>query len=259
MGQYTLIEWAHHSINFWWGCTKVSTACNKCYAETMAKLFSRGKATWGPSGARWIRADKAAEQIRKLDEKAGKRGVRERVFINSMSDTFEDRRDLDEARSILFETVRGLKNLDCLLLTKRPELINKLVPADWITNWPAHAWMGTTIEDQERAEERMPELVETPAPVKFISYEPACGSLDLDYWLVDCLVPQIQWVICGCESGGKRRAMPWEWAHSVANQCAMAKVAFFMKQMDVDGKVSGELSEFRESLRIRQFPTTPIP
>jgi protein gp37 len=258
MGQDTLIEWAHHSVNFWWGCTKVSPACEKCYAETMAKLFSRGKATWGPNGARWIRHENARRDLYKLDKRAWKRGVRERVFINSMSDTFEDREDLNEAREMLWGACQFVSNLDILLLTKRPENVNRMVPKAWLTDWPAHVWIGTTVEDQARAEQRMPELVEIPAKVKFISYEPACGPLDMDYWFVDCLVPQIQWVICGCESGGKRRAMPVEWAESIAFQCAVAKVAFFMKQMDVAGNVSGDIAEFPEALRIREFPKAAV-
>ena len=71
----TGIEWCHHTVNFWWGCVKVSLACLHCYAETLAKLFSRGRASWGPNGLRWIRTTAALRELRKLDKDARKRGV----------------------------------------------------------------------------------------------------------------------------------------------------------------------------------------
>lgn len=81
----TAIEWAHHTVNFWWGCVfarladgSVRQECVNCYALMLSKLFSRGKATWGAEGNRMLRVDKASAELVKLDASARKRGVRER-------------------------------------------------------------------------------------------------------------------------------------------------------------------------------------
>lgn len=74
----TQSEWATDSLNFWWGCTKVSEACAHCYAEAMAKVFSRGKATWGPDGARWLRFAAAGAELLQIQKRARKTGGREK-------------------------------------------------------------------------------------------------------------------------------------------------------------------------------------
>src|SRR5689334_14442538 len=124
----TNIGWCHDTVNFWWGCAKVSQACVRCYAEFLSKLFSKGKASWGPEGLRWIRTDAAIAELKKLQRPAAMTSPR-RVFINSMSDTFEDRQDLDAPRLALFAMARQLPDLRFLLLTKRPENIRRMVPA----------------------------------------------------------------------------------------------------------------------------------
>ncbi len=85
----TKIEWATDSLNFWWGCTKVSPACAHCYAEGIAKIFARDRTTWGPAGKRWLRFDAAMRDLLKIIRRARRTGERPRVFVNSMSDTFE--------------------------------------------------------------------------------------------------------------------------------------------------------------------------
>lgn len=231
----TKIEWAHHSVNFWWGCVKVSLACMHCYAEVLAKLFSHGKASWGAGGARWLRHMRAAEELMQLDASARKRGVRERVFINSMSDTFEDRDDLNVARDLLWFSACCVPNIDVLLLTKRPENVMRMVPAEWREQWPANVWVGTTVENQAMADLRIPHLIGVPSRVKFLSCEPLLGELDL----MDYLDPIdggyvgrsfIDWVIVGGESGGHARPMHPAWAQSLRDQCAGEGVPFFFKQ-----------------------------
>jgi protein gp37 len=239
----TKIEWAHHTVNFWWGCAKVSLACMFCYAEMLAKLFSRGKATWGPTGARWDRSEQAMKELAARDRSAGERGVRERVFINSMSDTFEDRADMAEARRRLWMMCYCVEHLDILLLTKRPENVVRMVPKSWIEEWPGHVWIGTTVENQEMADQRIPLLLEVPAPVHFLSCEPLLGPLDLHplppgavrrlpvSWLeAGCADTRIDWVIAGGESGGHARPMMAQWARSLRDQCRAAGVPFFFKQ-----------------------------
>jgi protein gp37 len=254
MAKNSAIEWCHHTVNFWWGCVfallldgSLDEACRNCYAKMLAALFSRGKATWGPKGNRWIRHLAAVRELAKLDESARKRNVRERVFINSMSDTFEDRDDLNEARAALFAVSQVVTNLDILLLTKRPQNVRRMVPAAWLENWPAHVWIGTTCGTQQAADERVPELLSIPARVRFLSCEPLLGPVNLErvefgprpnHTPQSCLTPtymgrfdaKIHWVICGGESGPKARPMHPEWARSLRDQCQAAGVAFFFKQ-----------------------------
>lgn len=238
----TLIEWAHHTVNFWWGCTfarlrdgTIREECKHCYALMLSKIFSRGKATWGPEGNRMIRHEAARRELYKMDKSAHKRGVRERVFINSMSDTFEDRRDLDEARGFLWDACKFVTNLDILLLTKRPENVCRMVPPGWIETWPAHVWVGTTAGTQAAADEAIPHLVGVPAKVKFLSMEPLLEEVDIN----DYLDPIdggyvgrsfIDWIIVGGESGPHARPMHPAWARSLRDQCDEACVPFFFKQ-----------------------------
>src|SRR5262249_40070407 len=129
------------------------------------------------------------------------------------------------ARDDLWALIRATPQLDWLLLTKRPENIAKMLPAEWGAGW-ANVWLGTTCEDQKHFEHRWPILSGVPAAVRFISYEPALGPLVLGGARPD-------WVICGGESGAgdHTRYMDPEWARSMRDQCAAGGIAFFMKQM----------------------------
>ena len=141
-----------------------------------------------------------------------------------MADVFEDRRDLDESRERLWELVESTPNLDWLLLTKRPEMIKCMTP--WGNGWPTNVWMGTTVEDQDWAEERLDYLASVPAAVRFISAEPLLGPLNLTRWLGS----GIDWVITGGESGPKARPSSPSWFLKLMNQCMAAEVPFHFKQ-----------------------------
>ena len=184
----TRIGWCHDTVNLWWGCAEVSQACVRCYARVLAMLFSRGKATWGKDGARWVRIDAALKELVSLNKIAAMTAPR-RVFINSMSDTFEDREDLRPARDKFFAIVRDLPHLRLMLLTKRPENILRMVPADWLEAWPENVWVGTTVENQAMADHRIPALLEVPAKLRFLSVEPMLGGIDLDGWGADAALP----------------------------------------------------------------------
>ncbi len=266
----TLIEWAHYTVNFWWGCTKVSPACEHCYAEVISKIFGKGRATWGRRGQRWLQWEGATKKLAKIVRAAKREGVRPRVFVNSMSDTFEDNALLDVTRCMALVALADTPEVDVLLLTKRPENVRKMVPPAWLENWPAHIWIGTTVENQATADERIPELLRVPAAVRFLSCEPLLGPVDLSRclgpWLgcahylaapteqdrkegrTSCAryenasgqcradfcvfgyIGGIDWVICGGESGGGARPMHPDWARSLRDQCAAAGVPFFFKQ-----------------------------
>lgn len=188
MGDTTAIEWATATWNPWWGCRKVSPGCANCYAETLANRFHDGLwrgqhrlvKDWGGPG--------------RVDRKAAREGRRARLFVASMADVFEDHPDLVKWRGSALHLLAGLKHTDVLLLTKRPENVARMVPPWWTDpngfvpadfdqpyarGWPAHIWLGTTVEDQQRADERIPHLLRVPAPVRFLSVEPLLGPVDL--------------------------------------------------------------------------------
>ncbi|KAA0686610.1 DUF5131 family protein [Azospirillum brasilense] len=221
MAKNSKIEWTTHTFNPWWGCLKVSPACKHCYAESWAKRT--GHDLWGVAATRRFFGDKHWAEPLKWNAEAIGAEVRPRVFCASMADVFEDRRDLDAARARLWTLIENTPNLDWLLLTKRPEMVNALAP--WNDNWPKNVWLGTTVENQRYAEERLPELAAIPASVRFISAEPLLGPLDLTAWTAS-----IDWVITGGESGPKARPSSPTWFRDLLNQCMAADISFHFKQ-----------------------------
>ena len=114
---------------------------------------------------------------------------------------------------------------------------------DWLNGTPPpNVWIGATVEDQRRADERIPHLLAIPAAVRFLSCEPLLEPVDLLYSAFNGSdsfgsMPGIDWVIAGCESGPGRRACEPEWLRGLRDQCAAADVPFFLKQMEIGGKV----------------------
>jgi len=153
--------------------------------------------------------------------------------------------------------------------------IKMFLDKGWIVNrWPLpNVWLGVSCEDQETAYTRIPDLLATPAAVRFVSCEPMLGEIDLrglfkscpahDYEGGFCIQDcgnwnRLDWVICGGESGHTARPMHPAWARSLRDQCASASVPFFMKQMRVDGKLVKDLERFPAELRIREFPNAAV-
>ena len=222
MAKNSKIEWTNHTFNPWWGCTKVSAACKHCYAEAWANRL--GKKVWGPKSDRRFFGDSHWFEPIKWNREALDLKQRRRVFCASMADVFEDRADLDIWRRKLWGLIESTSELDWLLLTKRPEMINKFVP--WGGAWPTNVWIGTTVENQETAEQRLEYLTDLSAEIKFVSAEPLLGNLDLERWLGST----IDWVITGGESGAKARPSSPTWFRSLLSQCMAADVPFHFKQ-----------------------------
>jgi protein gp37 len=179
--------------------------------------------------------------------------VKSRVFCASMGDVFEDHPQTGDARARLFTLIERTLWLDWMLLTKRPENIMDMIPIDWVPGLPDNVWIGTSVEDQQRADERIPALLDVPAQVRFLSCEPLIGPVDLQYvlgvermdvlesepnpWGVEMFATMqgrlgggLHWVIVGGESGPGARPMHPHWARTLRDQCETAEVAFFMKQ-----------------------------
>ena len=172
MAENSAIEWTDHTVNFWIGCTKVSPACDHCYAErdwSMAGRFSRVE--WGPHGERSPTKDPMRE-VARIAAGAAKRGRRERVFINSLSDWADNHKSIsDDLRASIFDAARLHPGLDLILLTKRPQNIARYLPGDWGDGY-RNVWLGVTAENQEEADRRIPILLATPAAVRWVSAEP---------------------------------------------------------------------------------------
>ena len=242
MAEQTKIEWCHHTFNPWLGCQKVSPGCDNCYAEGWAKRS--GLVKWGPGEKRIRTSDAYWKQPLKWDAAAKRADVRAKVFCASLADVF-DNAVSPAWRADLWRLIQATKHLDWLLLTKRPQNIAKMLPAnEWEDGW-SNVWLGTTAENQEEANRRIPHLLAAPAAKRFLSCEPLSGPVGLSPWLGGEKitlsigshwtektgdVSDIDWVICGGESGPKARPMHPDWARSLRDQCHAAGVAFHFKQ-----------------------------
>ena len=223
MARDSKIEWTDHTFNPWWGCTKVSPACDHCYAEAWARrlgfdVWAAGKPRRFPSEAYW-------RQPHSWNAEAARSGTRFRVFCASMADVFEWKKGLAPWRHRLWGVIEETPNLDWLLLTKRPHLVQRLVP--WKGEWPANVWLGTTVEGQRWADKRLPHLADTGARIRFVSCEPLLDQVKLDPWLES---EAIHWVIAGGESGPQARPSDPDWFYDILDQCIAFGTPFHFKQ-----------------------------
>jgi len=229
MGEGTAIEWATHTFNPWIGCTKVSPACANCYAETYAHRY--GRAEWGKGNPRSLTSEANWRKPLAWNRKAERTGIRPRVFCASLGDVFDEEVP-DEWRDRLFDDlIDQTPHLDWLLLTKRPEQMRRYLNGRRAPR--PNVWAGVTVEDQQRADERIPILLDTPAAKRFLSCEPLLGPIDF------AKVPGFNrlglslhgwWVIAGGESGAHARPSNPDWFRSLRNQCVNAGVPFLFKQ-----------------------------
>lgn len=228
MARNSSIEWTHHTFNPWWGCKRVSPACDNCYAELWARRM--GQDLWGAQSPRRFFSEAHWREPLRWNEEARQLGVRHRVFCASMADIFEWRAELNEHRERLWKLIRETPNLDWLLLTKRPQHIRRFVPWTQRHEWPHNVWVGTTIENQRLADLRLPHLLAVPARVRFLSCEPLLGPIDLTSWFSRRGFHPIDWVIAGGESGPRSRPMHPDWPRRLLRQCEAAHVPFHFKQ-----------------------------
>jgi protein gp37 len=279
MADRSAIEWTDATWNPTRGCSRVSPGCGGpghaggCYAEGVAARFSNpgfpyhGFAERKRTGSKWT--GKVALIDHMLTVPLGWTKPR-RIFVNSMSDLFHEALS-DDAIDKVFAVMALCSQHTFQVLTKRPmrmrdyfscstsDICERIIfaasclghphcftAADLWTLWPLpNVWLGTSVEDQERADERIPLLLETPAAVRFLSCEPLLGPLEISPWLntmvesVDIpgypawtrgFLPAIDWVICGGESGPRARPMHPDWARGLRDQCDFARIPFFFKQ-----------------------------
>ncbi len=244
------------------GCSKTSAGCQNCYAERMAKRL-RGRYGYDADEPFKVtlHPDRLSEPLKWRKPQM--------VFVCSMGDLFHE--DVpDDYIHHVYDVMETAKQHTFIVCTKRPE---RLVPVLYDTHYLGggdylpNVWHLCTAENQEMADKRIPELLklgeQSPGwPVLGVSVEPMLGVVDLTQIDTDCkkitlnsltgipydwdydawqpednIGSKIDWVICGSESGPKRRPMKIEWARDLKNQCVNANIPFFLKQMEIGGKL----------------------
>jgi len=292
MASLSTIEWTDRTWNPVRGCSVVSPGCINCYAMKQAHRFSgKGKAYEGltkqtSGGPQWT--GKVREVWTSLLEPLSWKKP-QRIFVNSMSDLFHE-----DVEAAFISEVFGVMRLawwhTFQILTKRParmrELLNdpefqtaienseafNRLPDEHAWEWPLpNIWLGVSAEDQQRADERIPLLLQTPAAVRFVSAEPLIGPIDFEsiewpggawnhrvdvirggYWNSEGWrglgpaaqlgdprggftnhsdMATIDWVIVGGESGPGARPCAMEWIEHIVQQCKAASVTCFVKQL----------------------------
>ena len=310
MGDQSAIAWTDATWNPLVGCSRVSEGCRHCYAEREAyRLEHRlgqpkyaGTTKWmgqpdGTTGEpRWTGLVALWESV--LDQPLCWKRPR-RIFVNSMSDLFHERVPAEWIEKI-FEVMRLAKQHTFQVLTKRPGKMHRLLTGQWphdMRDGDAAAasrllrmqplpnvWLGVSVEDQATADERIPLLLQTPAAVRWVSYEPALGPVDFtairyvdelaecrwgvlgrEHWVENSDspsayendVPGLDWIVIGGESGQGARPFDLAWARQTVAQGRAAGVPVFVKQLgavpyemrEKIGNVSG--TPFSEGERLR--------
>ena len=294
MAGQSKIEWTDATWNPVTGCSRVSPGCENCYAETLSLRRGWSKKPWTKQNA----AENVALHPDRLEAPLHWRKPR-MVFVNSMSDLFHEQIP-DEFIDNVFAVMALTPQHTFQVLTKRPERMrnyfalmangpksverafavcawaDQLIGGDpsvgsrirGIPNGLPNVWLGVSVEDQRRANERIPVLLDTPAAVRWISAEPLLGPINLSRqtsqtcpngstylagYSIDGFVepPSLDWVVVGGESGPSHRRMEAFWALDIRNECIESGVPFFFKQWggrtpkaggrELDGRVWDEM------------------
>lgn len=247
------ISWTDHTWNPWIGCTKVSPACDRCYAEQWAKRY--GRAQWGDHPRERTSANTWRQPMKWNRETPGAF-----VFCASLADIFDNQVD-PQWRADAFDVMRATPALTYLLLTKRPQNIEKLAAA--AGGLPANAMLGCTVVTPDEAERDIPKLLAAKAALAacgaFVSIEPMLAPMSVKkflwpvcaYWPAGYSLdeakaagkveykPQslvwagcvfLDWVIVGGESGAGARPIEADWVRAIRDECQNARVPFHFKQ-----------------------------
>lgn len=252
MSENTKIEWCDHTFNPWTGCTKISPACDHCYAEGWAKRS--GHVGWGvhadrrrTSNGNWrkpLRWNAEADAFMERHDR------RQSVFCASLGD-WADNAVPNEWRFDLGRLILATPKLDWLLLTKRIGNAACMLREMFPDGVPPNVRIGATICNQPEADRDIPKLLALGLP-NLLSMEPLLGPVDLTRIPVsgqghhefDPIItanvlkraaaypplPQVHWVIVGGESGPGARPMHPDWARSLRDQCLAAGVPMMFKQ-----------------------------
>lgn len=253
------IEWTDATWNPLTGCTKISQGCKHCYAEVMAKRL----AAMGQTAYQRVVDDKGhwngmIETVESALDKPLLWKKPRMIFVNSMSDLFHVNVPVSYVQRV-FEVMIKANQHTFQVLTKRTDRMADILNSSawWAGTEPEarkHIWIGTSVEDQRAADERIPYLTTISAGVRFLSCEPLLGDVDITPHHNTHGTRPLEWVIVGGESGHNARPMKYEWAAALRDQCQQAGTAFFFKQwgehnsegLHVGKKSAGRLLDGRE-------------
>ena len=312
----TSIEWTNLTVNplkyrrindnkMVWACVKTSPGCGHCYAETIALRFDRGR-LFNARNMEELRPFLDEDELRKMLTAKTVQGVPvsgSRCFVGDMTDLFGEWVP-DKLLDRLFAVFALRPDVTWQVLSKRPERMrayignqetayrvqtetrqimhdrgrgNYMAP---VFLWPLECvWLGVSVEDQPRADERIPLLLQCPAAVRFLSCEPLLEPVDLSAYIsplepVGWHCPTVNWVILGGESGPHARSCRLEWVRDLVRQCQAAGTACFVKQLgdfavaqtredlsqigsgccSLLGHKGADPQKWPEDLRVREFP-----
>ena len=256
MGSSSKIQWTDATWNPWHGCKKVSTGCKFCY-------MYRGKERWKKDPTQVLRSKtNFSEPLKWKEQKL--------IFTCSWSDWFIEEADgwREEAWDIIRQTPHHIYQI----LTKRPERIIDNLPDDFAKNFN-HVWIGVSVENQDMANKRIPELwkLSTLTSNTFVSFEPLIGPIEL--FEVESLVSNhiahditFGWAIIGGESGNETgkyqyRKCRESWIGNLVDECEFLDIPVFTKQVGTflskahgyKHRAGGDESEWKYQ-RPRQFP-----
>lgn len=223
----TDIEWTEQTWNPITGCTKVSAGCKNCYAEVIANRFWKDR-KFTDVQIHWDRFE-SPSKVKKPTM----------FFVNSMSDLFHEKVSY-EVLIRLFAAMMTTPQHTYQILTKRPERAVKYFEW-WGQELTSNIWIGISVEDQSSADIRKEYLQKIPGKIRFVSYEPALAEVN---WVG---YEFINWIICGGESGAKKRPCNLEWFRKTRDWAKKNNIAFFMKQID-------KVQEIPEDLFIKKYP-----
>jgi protein gp37 len=250
MADRTGIEWTDATWNPIRGCARISPGCLNCYAEKVAARFNQPGQPYAnlvhKSGA-WNGNIRVVDDV--MDQPLRWQRPR-RIFVNSMSDLFYERLPVEQIARI-FAVMCLAKRHTFQVLTKRadrmravlgdpnfPQMVLEAAEAFQrdhgivcaVIDLPApNIWLGVSVENQPAADQRISDLLATPATVRWISAEPLIDRVVLDpNWLTGANA--LDWVVAGGESGPNARPMNPAWARALRDQCVSHDVAFLFKQ-----------------------------
>ena len=239
----------HDIWNPWHGCVKCSEGCENCYMYFLDAMRDR-------DGRDVCRTGAAAYPLSR--DRQGKYRIRsgETVSVCMTSDFFLE--EADKWRDEAWDVIRARSDVVFYLLTKRPQRAADHLPADWGDGWP-NVFFNVTCENQARADERMPILLELPFKHKGVSCTPLIGPVSLDRYLDG---GQVERVLCGGENYGGRRPCDCAWVRSLRDECARRDITFCFietgtvfikdgKKYTVRGKRQQTVQAFRSGLSYR--------
>ena len=240
----TKIEWTEKTWNPIRGCSRVSEGCRHCYAEKMAGRFGGpGQPYEGlvqlRSGWKWTGEIRVVHEAMDEPKRWRKPAM---VFVCSMSDLFHERLPFDRI-DLVFNTMLATPQHTYQILTKRPARMAAYVADRFHPSrnpLPRHIWLGTSVENQDTADQRIEDLLTIEHEPLFLSMEPLLGPIVLNRWMSDepcpacqagdCPEPHIGWVIVGGESGPGARPMHPDWVRQIRDRCVASETPFFFKQ-----------------------------